>query len=670
MYKATWHDTVVCVKQIFDDRSDTMTAVKDEKLFFKEFGSEAKLMSTLRHPNIVMFMGVIIESDFVGLVTEFCVEGNVTDVLMSGTGSDAISAGIKLRMMMDTARGMSFLHFHRPAIIHRDLKSANILVDDNLHCKVSDFGLSGLRSLSVAPDDSSNSAKAGSLFWAAPEILTGGKTANEASDVYSYGVVIFEFLYLELPYNTLEVASIPFMVSAGKRPDRYASDLAQSRVMGMDRRLLPVMKLMVDCWAENPLHRPTFHDILELMERESAAFEEDGKIQRAIKPSESKRRTSLTSDIDLGKFHLDCKDITKGKRLGTGTFGQVFEASYLGTSVAVKELFSNKLSNELILEFHRECNLMRDMRHPNIVLFMGSASDPPKLFMVLELCELGSVMNVYNNTPKPTPPSIHDRKTLGLAYGIVSGGAYLHMHTPVIIHRDLKSENILIDKNWVPKITDFGQSRFKDNTRTMTSGGSPLWTAPEVIRGEKYSEKADVFSFAIILWEIMNWKMPYAGIAGHAVMMKVAAQNLRPPIEETDNPFLVSLAKRCWDNDPRKRPGFRQIIDEIDKSETLRPLLGDWVPASKELLPPGSPVMMHTASPMNERSFLDANARRRSTLRQQHNPLGVVGEEGHIKPQKFTESIGARAKRVSVQHGGAGGSEPRSSILHIGAEHL
>jgi serine/threonine protein kinase len=125
------------------------------------------------------------------------------------------------------------------------------------------------------------------------------------------------------------------------------------------------------------------------------------------------------------------------------------------------------------------------MRHPNVVLFMGSAFDPPKLYMVMELCENGSIMNLYQNVKKSTDPDVHMGKCLDMASDICQGGSYLHLHDPPIIHRDLKSENVLVDANFVSKITDFGQSRFSDNMRTMTACGSPLWTAPEVIRGEK-----------------------------------------------------------------------------------------------------------------------------------------------------------------------------------------
>jgi hypothetical protein len=135
VYRGAWHDTVVCVKHLIGAGN-----VQNEDEFFKQFAKEAQLMSNLRHPNIVMFMGVIIESDFVGLVTEFCFEGNVSDLLIDE--ETAISESVVMRMIIDVCRGMSFLHLHKPPIIHKDLKGQNILVTDNWHCKVADFGMS------------------------------------------------------------------------------------------------------------------------------------------------------------------------------------------------------------------------------------------------------------------------------------------------------------------------------------------------------------------------------------------------------------------------------------------------------------------------------------------------------------------------------------------------
>ena len=176
--------------------------------------------------------------------------------------------------------------------------------------------------------------------------------------------------------------------------------------------------------------------------------------------------------------------------------------------------------------------------------------------------------------------SVLEGKALDLANDICQGGSYLHRHDPPIIHRDLKSENVLVDSNFVAKITDFGQSRFQnDGGRTMTACGSPLWTAPEVIRGEKYSEKADVYSFAIILYELLTWSPPYPNDNPHFVMMKVASEGYRMTISDEFDPFFHKILTMSWHADPAERPSFEglhDMIEECHKETSLMKFKGDW----------------------------------------------------------------------------------------------
>ena len=281
-------------------------------------------MSYLRHPNIVMFMGVIIEANFVGLVTEYCFEGNVSDVIGNPENKDNLQAHIINRMILDTCRGMNFLHLHTPPIIHRDLKGSNILVDDNWHCKVADFGLSQIRKedrLAHSPDDALfKPQQVGTIMWASPEILVGAASPNEASDVYSFGVVLFEFLYKEAPYSTVDSKSVVYLVSQGKRPDEFASEEAQARILKLGDGQVPLLKLMKRCWEEDPAKRPKFHDTLERLEEESEVYKEKWKFdasttQRRAKKGRRGKRGSISSTVDKGKFHLNASEIIIGKKV-------------------------------------------------------------------------------------------------------------------------------------------------------------------------------------------------------------------------------------------------------------------------------------------------------------------------------------------------------------------
>lgn len=138
---------------------------------------------------------------------------------------------------------------------------------------------------------------------------------------------------------------------------------------------------------------------------------------------------------------------------------------------------------------------MEAVRHPNIVMFLGACTKPPNYSIVMEYCQKGSLWSLLQNTTIPLPWEERKRIAIEIARAVL----YLHLCNPPILHRDLKSLNILLDENLHVKIADFGWTKTLD--KYMTSKiGTYQWMAPEVIGSPNYSEKADVFSYSIILW--------------------------------------------------------------------------------------------------------------------------------------------------------------------------
>ena len=152
-----------------------------------------------------------------------------------------------------------------------------------------------------------------------------------------------------------------------------------------------------------------------------------------------------------------------------------------------------------------------------------------------------------------------------MALEIAQGINYLHSFKPPILHRDLKSLNILLDKNYVCKIADFGWAKLRDNHMTKLRG-TFQWMAPEVITNEYYTEKADVYSFGIILWEFWSRDPPYKGVKAKDVAKKVRVNKTYRPIIPNDVPKeIAELMECCWDADPDKRPTFLEIINFLDE---------------------------------------------------------------------------------------------------------
>ncbi len=203
---------------------------------------------------------------------------------------------------------------------------------------------------------------------------------------------------------------------------------------------------------------------------------------------------------------------------------------------------------------------MEVVRHPNIVLFLGACTKPPKLCIILEYCEMGSLWTLLHFTKTELPWKLRKQIALDIARSV----NYLHCFPTPLLHRDLKSLNVLLDNNLTAKLADFGWARMKETVMTGKIG-TYQWMAPEVIASSHYTEKADVYSFGVILWEIACRKPPYYGIEVSEVAHRVVHQNYRPPIKDGDAPYSwVALTKRCWQKDPGKRPSFSQIIHELE----------------------------------------------------------------------------------------------------------
>jgi len=211
----------------------------------KEFRNEFQLMSKLKHSNIVAFVGVCVDGSEMCIITEFCAKGNVAALLKS---TPDLSWPIKLKMALDSARGMAYLHSLRPPIVHRDLKSTNLLVDKEWFTKIADFGLS------KASSGQSMNSRMGSLNWCAPEILLQSSAYSPEADSYSFGLVLWEFLTHTIPY-------------AGMSPLQI--------VRTKDKATMPAIppgvhkdygKLITDCCEPKPKHRPSFANMVERLE--------------------------------------------------------------------------------------------------------------------------------------------------------------------------------------------------------------------------------------------------------------------------------------------------------------------------------------------------------------------------------------------------------------------
>ncbi|ETV98268.1 TKL protein kinase [Aphanomyces invadans] len=268
--------------------------------------------------------------------------------------------------------------------------------------------------------------------------------------------------------------------------------------------------------------------------------------------------------------HINFTDVKLGRVIGEGAFGKVHEGKWRDRPVAVKLLICQDLRADILEEFQSEVEIMSVLRHPNICRLLGACMDPPNRCLVVELLPRGSLWGVLR-----TSRSIDEARRIGFINDTAKGMSYLHNFQPPILHRDLKSPNLLVDCHYAIKISDFGLSRVKAHVQTMTGNcGTVQWMAPEVLGNQKYTEKADVFSFGIVIWECVTGECPYDGMTQIQAALGVLNRNLRPVVPKTCPPFLAQLMKACWARQPELRPSFLQIVSAL-RDYSIRKSMGE-----------------------------------------------------------------------------------------------
>ncbi|CAA2974925.1 Tyrosine kinase [Olea europaea subsp. europaea] len=266
------------------------------------------------------------------------------------------------------------------------------------------------------------------------------------------------------------------------------------------------------------------------------------------------------------------EDLEELRELGSGTFGRVYHGKWRGSDVAIKRIkkscFTGRQSEQerLTIDFWREAEILSKLHHPNVVAFYGVVQDGPggTLATVTEYMVDGSLRHVLVRKDR----HLDRRKRLIIAMDAAFGMEYLHSKN--IVHFDLKCDNLLVNlkdpSRPICKVGDFGLSKIKRNT-LVSAGlrGTLPWMAPELMDGSsiKVSEKVDVFSFGIVLWEILTGDEPYANMHYGAIIGGIVSNTLRPTIPSHCDPEWRRLMEQCWAPNPAARPTFTEITNRL-----------------------------------------------------------------------------------------------------------
>ncbi|CAL5209653.1 unnamed protein product [Lathyrus oleraceus] len=307
-------------------------------------------------------------------------------------------------------------------------------------------------------------------------------------------------------------------------------------------------------------------------------------MSRAYSRSAEARRPREEWEVDLAK--LDLRYV-----VANGAYGTVYKGTYDNQAVAVKVLdwgedgvaSVNEIA-ALRAAFRQEVTVWQKLNHSNVTKFVGASMGTSNLkipsdaggqnplpskacCVIVEFVHGGTLKQfLMKNRRKKLPFKVVVQLALDLARGLS------YLHSKKIVHRDVKTDNMLLDENQKLKIADFGVARVEAvNPSEMTGEtGTVGYMAPEVINGKPYNRSCDVYSFGICLWEIYCCDMPYQNLSFADASSAVANKNLRPDIPRCCPSELATIMKTCWDKHPEKRPQMQEVVRMLEALDTSK----------------------------------------------------------------------------------------------------
>ena len=256
-------------------------------------------------------------------------------------------------------------------------------------------------------------------------------------------------------------------------------------------------------------------------------------------------------------------DIQLGDRLGGGNYGEVYQAKYHKMIVAVKTIKEDSMETE---EFMKEAHVMKKLQHPNLVKLIGVCSQSLPMYIVQEFVPHGDLLSFLRRPNSRA--AIDETAQLYMSFQIADGMACLEAQNT--IHRDLAARNCLVGDNLLIKIADFGMGRVVDDLYTARTGTKmPIkWTAPEALCYDAFSTKSDVWSFGIVLWEIVTYgDVPYPEMEARDVIHKLE-DGYRMPEPSHCPKGLYPIMSDCWEMNAKDRPTFDSLKLRLEELHT------------------------------------------------------------------------------------------------------
>ena len=494
-----------------------------------------KAMMKLNHTNVLSIEAICITSEETLIMTELMQNGNLVDYLRGGGRS------LKLQQLCQVAvqvsDGMMFLK--EQVIVHRDLCARNILVGENMTCKITGI----LGDWTDVVDDPYYEEKVYTppIKWAAIEAALYGRFTFQ-SDIWSFGIVIYEILtYGRFPYPGMTRYEVISKIQEGYRmpcPTNCPSYL---------------YNLMQSCWKEDPSERCSI-EVLSKMLHDYC--------------------DQLTSSKD--EWEIDFDDVVSEQKIGESIFGEeLWVGQFQNNSVLIKLHSPEKLP---LRDFLHEAEVLKTLDNPYITRFNGLCSKGDVIFMVLDLVKHSTLLQYLQNTDVP----LNHGTILEMSMQVANGLSYLHKQG--IIHRNLSASRIMVSNEMICQISNFQYALLRKQGLALSKENKALnvrWMAVEVLSNNTYSKMSDVWSYGVFLYELATWgQTPYPDLTLQSVLEKVldGYRMLAPPVCPIG---LYDIMVQCWKENPYERP----IIDHVRKNIEIL-LLQDkkWKTDEKEVI--------------------------------------------------------------------------------------
>ncbi|KAJ0519320.1 putative protein kinase RLK-Pelle-LRR-I-1 family [Helianthus annuus] len=552
------------------------------------FVAEIRTLSNCKHPNIVPLLGFCDEGRELILVYEYVANGSLDNYLGDMDNVTNLDWAQRLQICLDIALGLNYLHTRKPMIIHRDIKSANILLDDTWVAKIADFGLSKLQCTNQQGTTLITNNVAGTEVYLDPEYVNSGKLKKE-SDIYSFGVVLFEILCGRLAYDKIYGEKGLPSVARQRYNEGTLKGMVDPKLMEADEIISMLkgcvnqdsietfLKIAYQCLAETQSERPTMAVIIKELE-EALIFQ----------------KYTNNLHISLTMIKLGTQNFSDCNCIGEGRFWKLYEGevvhAYACTPVVVKR-WDGKYHQGHI-QFLTEFETLLKYKHENIIGLVGYCNQMNEKIIVYEHACNGSLAKHLDN------PSLTWMKRLKICIDAATGLKFLHEggveQEYLMRHRDIRSGSILLDADWNAKISnlEFSVERGKlvdDNACTSLG-----YTDPKYENEGFLTQHSDIYSLGVILFEMLCGRLACAeGCENHSQSLgpsvvryyneegkldKMIFEGIKEQIMPQSLTTFQTVAIQCLEVDLDERPNINELIIQLKKALEFQEDYEIWEP--------------------------------------------------------------------------------------------